>query len=55
VAFATLVPGTGGGPWGVVGTEMSSASIPRSAAPGRWYHICPVHLTPHPRPSFGGG
>jgi hypothetical protein len=34
VALAMEVPGVGGTPRGIVGTEMSGSSIPRSAAPG---------------------
>jgi hypothetical protein len=33
VALAMEVPGVGGAPWGIVGTEMSGASIPERAAP----------------------
>jgi hypothetical protein len=34
VEMAMEVPGAGGTPWSIVGTDMSSASIPRNATPG---------------------
>jgi hypothetical protein len=68
VALATKVPGAGSAPRGIVGTEMSGASVPGCAAPGGAAstpgassamsypdHICLVLHIMCPYPSIGGG
>jgi hypothetical protein len=70
VALAMEVPGVGGAPWGIVGTEMSGASIPGRAAQlvqpqplgarapcarSCSDRIYPVLPTPCPRSSIKGG